>query len=355
MTPHPTLPLLAAFLLAACGVENDSASPEPDDLPSLPFPFRTAGTFETPPAEGFWGPIDMVSVADHVWILDHKADRVYRYDSRGRYLATLSRQGHGPGELSGAMAIGAVGDTLWVFNAGNRRIDYWDMSGNVVGTQPLPEGAEGAIDMISVGDGFVVATAMGTTPLVHFARSMGAAVEATPFGRELSAQEADLRARLAGSERAALPSIYRLEDVAGRIWAYHLYLPLVGIFTESGRLVRLVTFPSDPIEAGNVEVQDRDGRRREIHAAPANPGGTVGVLEGENKEIYLLTHQERAGRQRLLVVSPEGDLLGWTYPPEGQSLAFAAARGQDRYVAAAVGELEEPTIQRLIAQGTVAR
>lgn len=355
MTPHPTLPFLAALLLSACVAENDPAPSEPDHLPSRQFPFRTAGTFEAPPAEGFWGPIDMIIAADRVWILDHKANRVYQYDSRGRYLATLFQQGHGPGELSGAMAIGAIGDTLWVFNAGNRRIDYWDMSGNVVGTQPLPEGAGSAIDMIGVADGFVAATAMGTTPLVRFARSMGDAVEAAPFGGELSALEADVRARLAGSKTAAVPSIYRLEYVAGRIWAYHLYLPLVGIFTESGRLVRLVTFPSDPIEAGDIEVHEEDGQTREIHAAPAKPGGTVGLLEGGNGEIYLLTHQERAGRQRLLVISPEGDLLGWTYAPEGQSLAFAAARGRDRYVAAVVGELEEPTIRRLTAEEAVVR
>jgi hypothetical protein len=334
--------------LMACAGENDLARSEHDDLPSRHFPFRMAATFEPPPGGGFWGPVDITTTGGKVWVLDHKANRIYTYDSLGGYLATLSQEGHGPGELFGAMAIGVARDTLWVFNTGNRRIDYWDGGGGFLGTQPLPDGAASAIDMIAVGDDFVAATAMGASPLVRFQRSLGAVVPATSFGGELSVEEGELRARHAGGEAVAIPSIYRLELVGDRIWAFHLYLPLVGIFTYDGRLVRLLSFPSDPIEAGGIRAREEGGQAQEIHSAPANPGGTLGVLRGAEGEVYLLTHQETAGRQRLYVVDAEGKLLGRTAAHIDGVLAFAAARDRDRYVAAIVGELEEPAILRLI-------
>lgn len=354
---HPVIVAFAAaaLLTGACHRGEAGAPRDPDEVPEARFGFELAGYLDPPGPEGFWEPAD-IEVDDAggaIWIVDRKADCVYRYDLDGVYRGRVSRQGSGPGELSEALALGMVGDTLWVFNAGNRRIDYFGMGGETLATQPLPDGSGAVVDVIAVGGEFVASTVFGQTPLVRFPRAPGAATagSARGFGQELASMEADLAGRAAPKTRAAIPPVYRVVLVGGRIWALHLYLPLVGIFAADGRLIRLVTYPADPVEPGGESVQEIDGVRRRVQNAPLDPGGAIGLLEGTAGEIYLLTHQSDSGRQRLYALNRDGDLIGRVESPFAGWLAVSAGDGgNQRYVLAARGETEEPAVIRLRAR-----
>lgn len=335
----------AAVVLAACGQGGDGAPPDLDDLPPAPFGLSLAAIFGPPPDGGFWEPAG-VAVREQgpltgVWVVDRKANHVHRYQLDGRYQGRIARPGGGPGELAGGLALGFAGDTLWVYSAGNRRIDFFGAAGQPLATQPLPDGVGSVIDMIAVGKDFVASTVFDSAPLVRFRRGPGGGVVAAPFGRAL----AEVEARLATGR---VPSIYRVALVGGRIWALHLYLPLVGIFDPGGTLLRTVVYPSNPVAGGAERVGEIDGVRRRVQEAPAEPGGAIGVMEGSGGEVYLLTHQRSGDRQRLYVLSESGDLLGRAESPlDGWMAVSAGAGSAARYVLATWGEAEEPTLLRL--------
>lgn len=359
---------VVAVLGDACDRGGSENPPGVEDVPAARFAFEVRGAFQPPPGDGFWEPADIVvsegravpggrpGSEGRVWVVDRRANRIYHYDLHGKYIGRSSRGGGGPGELSGAMALGIVGDTLWVHNAGNRRIDYFDPAGHALATQPLPEGAGSILDMIAVGDDFVASAVFGPAPLVRFRRSPQARriAPAAGFGLPLSAQEARMSGGAPGEAgargpRDPIPSIYRLELVAGRIWAFHLYLPLIGIFEPGGNLVRIVTYPADPVAAGDERVQEVDGSTRRVRKAPPTPGGAIGILRGSSGQVYLLTHQASAGRQRLYVMSDRGDLVGRVESPLDGWMAFSAASGRQRFVIATLGVLEEPAVIRMAA------
>ena len=349
------VPVLAAAL-ASCGSGEGAGAADPGSLPEARAGVVAAGVLEPPAGEGFWEPADIVveegAAMSGVWIVDRKAARVYRYDLTGRYRGALARQGSGPGELEGPLALGIVGDTLWVYNAGNRRIDYLAADGTSLGTLPLPETAGTVLDLIDVGANFVASTVFGPAPLLRFSRE-GAVAEAQPFGERLA--EFESRYRAASGDRSAagadaIPSLYRLAEIDGRVWALHLYLPILGIFEPGGELVRIVTYPSEPVEAGGEKVEEIDGVRRRLRAAPPSPGGAIGIMEDGRGDLLLLTHQADRGRQRFYRLNVAGDVLARIESPFDGWLAVGAWSGDRRYALAVVGELEEPAVVRLVPE-----
>ncbi|HUP01681.1 MAG TPA: hypothetical protein VM737_09215 [Gemmatimonadota bacterium] len=350
-----------ALPVGGCGGTQAGDMAEPESLPEARLGFALAGHFAPPPGGGFWEPADIVvregTGPSGVWIVDRKAGCVYRYDLAGNYRGRISRPGGGPGELKDPLALGIVGDTLWVFNAGNHRIEYLTVDGTPLGAQPLPEDAGAVLDLIDVGDDFVASTVFGPAPLVRFARGSGR-VPAHGFGEALASFEQRYRARKNGGPEgtaaagpaAAIPSLYRLAAVGEKIWVLHLYLPIIGIFESDGELTKIVTYPSDPVEVGGEKVQEIDGVRRRVREAPPEPGGAIGLLEGSRGDLLLLTHQAAGGHQRLYRLSAAGEVLARVASPLDGWMAVAAGRGSRRYVLAAWGALEEPAAIRLVAE-----
>lgn len=75
-----------------------------------------------------------------IYVLDQQAQNVRVYDANGAYLRSIGRPGNGPGELSpgaGAVLVGP-GDTLFVPDAMQQRVNRFLPDGTAAGSFPLP-------------------------------------------------------------------------------------------------------------------------------------------------------------------------------------------------------------------------
>ena len=64
--------------------------------------------------------------------------QLWLYDSTGRRLATIGRQGSGPGEFEAMNLAGWAAETLWVFDGRQYRVTWVAPDGTVLRTSPLP-------------------------------------------------------------------------------------------------------------------------------------------------------------------------------------------------------------------------
>lgn len=310
--------------IAACARED----------PGEPARFRIVGQVEPPPEGAFWGPVDIVASVDRIWVLDAGAAQVYGYDRDGAYRIELGSKGSGPGELKDPLSLGAIGDTLWILNSGNRRIEYYSTSGALLGSEPLPDSLPPPVDMIRLGEDWFLSTPFEPGPIIR----LGANGESfLSFGTELENRALEL----SGGE--AIPNAYRMEVVDGEIWAFHLYLPVVGIYDRHGGFLRLMSYPSPEVEAEDpVEEEVGEGRIRRLIRAPGISGGALGVLH-IGRERFLLTRQRAEDRQKMYRL--EGPRLSQrpTLAPAGTSLVTSVVSGNRTYAIGAAGD-EEPTV-----------
>src|SRR5690606_8244846 len=71
-----------------------------------------------------------------VLVLDFQDQRVKVYDSLGIQAYTIGGRGEGPGEFTGAVELGLLGDTLWVRDARARRTSLFTLAGTLLATVP---------------------------------------------------------------------------------------------------------------------------------------------------------------------------------------------------------------------------
>lgn len=93
-----------------------------DDVPRWEVDTNARITLESPDSLGFafvsaahWMPNGRILVADS------RQRRLQLYDSSGRHLRTIGRDGDGPGEFRGIMTVSVVGDTIGVWDLRGRR------------------------------------------------------------------------------------------------------------------------------------------------------------------------------------------------------------------------------------------
>ena len=135
---RPAISLSAGAALigiASSCVRAPDAVTDADRLPSLVVEEELRiGSIEDPDA-GFSG-ISAVAVDDAglVYVLERVDRHVRVYDADGTRLRTLGRAGSGPGEFRSVTAVGVHGDTVWVTDAGQRRITLFRRDGELIGT-----------------------------------------------------------------------------------------------------------------------------------------------------------------------------------------------------------------------------
>jgi hypothetical protein len=66
-----------------------------------------------------------VSADGVVYATQPQESTIRSYDRQGRFLREIGREGEGPGEFDRPGALGWRGDSLWVQDAGNRRISFF--------------------------------------------------------------------------------------------------------------------------------------------------------------------------------------------------------------------------------------
>lgn len=130
-------PLLSVsvLLMVACGNEsrNDRGPTHVSDLPPLQYvEVRRLGSLEDPTI-GF-SRIGGVAADQNgrVYVLERQSREVRVFGPDGQYLGTRGGPGQGPGEFTVPIAIGLLGDTLWVRDASRQRISWFDADGSLV-------------------------------------------------------------------------------------------------------------------------------------------------------------------------------------------------------------------------------
>lgn len=324
--------LWALAVAAAAGCEPRTG-PEAGDL-------QVVAEFE-PPGEGYlWAPVDVEVDRDRVWVLDAGAGQAHAYDTGGRYRRTLGRKGRGPGELKDPLALGVTGDTLWVLNTGNARLEYFSRQGGLLGSEPLPDTLPTPVDLVRWKGAFIGALPFGALPLVRF----GGKDPPVLFGADLAR-----RARELASEGGGVPSVYRLAVVGDELWVAHLYLPLVAVYQAPGRPGRLLEFEAPDVGAAETSYEEGEGSKRWVLKAPPRPAGGLGFLALGGR-TYLLTHRRGSDGRQVLVWWPEAGAPGRRVPgPPGFHLVASAPAGKRGYVVGVRGEAEEPVVAVLEA------
>lgn len=81
-------------------------------------------------------PTDIVVDADgNIYVLDTGNFRIQKYDSKGKYLATIGRQGQGPGEFLNPYCMDIDRDSnIYVADRENRRVQIFTSSGMYAGS-----------------------------------------------------------------------------------------------------------------------------------------------------------------------------------------------------------------------------
>ena len=299
----------------------------------VPWPHAT-GEFGSSAPNRLSAPIDIGLGSRHVVLVDALEHRVLLYGRNGDYVASFGGRGQAPGELERPSAVGFIGDTVWVLDAGNARINAYTLAGDFISGRLLPGEVRGANHMIYGGSCYTVASvSMVSNPLVQFCRDSQKTLK--QFGSEMVNRAREM------TEGRPLPNAFRLATIDGEIWVLHVNLPLIGIYNASGGFVRLVEYP-DMHNSPDTSLGFQRSRARQT---PAEPVGSIGVLPGPGQSIYLLTHQlTRGGRQIFYLLDRNGNLLGRTVSPLQSRLAFSVWDDSVRAYAVASAQSGEPHI-----------
>ncbi len=129
-------PFVAVLLagLAACGGGSDSELP-PETLAEVEL---VVGDADEGPAS--FADVRGIAVdrAHRLYVLDYKDQQVRVFDSLGRFVRAIGRNGRGPGEFSqpNGLALDAQ-DNLVVYDPSNRRVSIFDTTGALESTHPI--------------------------------------------------------------------------------------------------------------------------------------------------------------------------------------------------------------------------
>jgi hypothetical protein len=89
----------------------------------------------------------------NIFILDLKAFHIKKFDARGKYIRSISRQGQGPGELQGPFSIQMTPEKEIVAHClANNRLVYFTSEGDYLRETPLTKVPRAIIIMDSRGD-----------------------------------------------------------------------------------------------------------------------------------------------------------------------------------------------------------
>ena len=236
------------------------------------------------------------------------------FNTDGRFSRVFAREGGGPGEVRDAIWIGAVKDTILVFDRTQQRLTRFDSTGRVLSTAPLriAGGAEaysvigrwpgGSFLLRSSDPGYSGRGVSGVrrdSTWVAVADSAGQIVQrllrvpgAASFTKRLSGGGAYIAQQPFGASG--------LVAVGGRtVWVGDNATPSIVQYDARGRAIQRVTVPfrSLSVDRNVVEAQ----RRHELEAARS---AAVRALLNEKYAVSAQATPYYSG----LAVAPDGDL-----------------------------------------------
>ena len=105
--------------------------------------FKSDGTYVkqwTGPEPGFYGPRDVsIGPNKQLYVLDQGRTRVVRIDPDGETVGQWGRRGSGEGEFLEPTGIEVGANLVFVTDAGNNRVQVFDLEGKYVRQWQVPE------------------------------------------------------------------------------------------------------------------------------------------------------------------------------------------------------------------------
>jgi hypothetical protein len=79
-----------------------------------------------------------ITVARSGTVVVAERQRLVFFDSTGKFLRSVGRQGQGPGEFQALEFLGSLGDTVWAYDRRTQRISFFAPGGELLRTTPMP-------------------------------------------------------------------------------------------------------------------------------------------------------------------------------------------------------------------------
>lgn len=160
MTLHPLIRLAVPLLLSACRVQNSPENPGTVVDSSGAFPVFTAplvvpewhaepvGVVASAGGEGGEGEFGsirsvLLSADGILYVVDPSQRSLSAFDSSGRFIRLLGREGSGPGEYREPYSVAWIGNSLALLDPFNGRLGLFDSTGAWLTSWPVPGSSGG--------------------------------------------------------------------------------------------------------------------------------------------------------------------------------------------------------------------
>ncbi|MDT8369664.1 MAG: 6-bladed beta-propeller [Longimicrobiales bacterium] len=252
-----------------------------------------------------------VDAEGQVYILDYRARAIHVVDSTGHLIRTMGRPGRGPGELERPASFRVYPDSVVVVDQGNQRFQSFTDAGEPLGSQPIPECAQGAAAPTLGPGGLLVRPTIGMDSGLAVLCSRQGEEQAT-IGEPLAPVSSvidmvEVRAEiLEGGVPGFLLNL--VSPVVGQDGSVWLVLPAAHRADrhEGGERVTTVTLHEPEFEAVRAdwmtEVEERE--------QPGVPGLRYLLRAREaGGMLWILTHTGDEPFAKVVVVSRAGEVV----------------------------------------------
>jgi hypothetical protein len=231
-------------MISAFYVHSDS---QPIQIVELE-PIKTFGGIDVPAEAILNSPSDIaISKEGEIIVSDARENKLFVFDSDGRLIRTIGREGTGPGELNGPRLIGVEDGVIKVFEARNNRFQYFTLKGEHLKMMPLGFSIGTGTLVLGYKDDFFYATqGFRTEDLINHFQVSGqkldpiGKIEGKPFEfyEMLQIQEALIKKEIPDACRN---EVLLIVTAGGRLFAFFQALPLVRIYSVDGKLESTIT------------------------------------------------------------------------------------------------------------------